>query len=80
MTKANPKTKFAVCISNDKCDDLAIWKLYQVLPDETAAAENYLRVVDESGEDYLYPENRFAIVEFPAVVEKKLMSVTKSVA
>jgi hypothetical protein len=65
---------FAVCVSNEGCDDLQIWKLYRVLPDAKAAAEDYLRVVDESGEDYLYPAKRFVLVEVSGEVKKKLLA------
>jgi hypothetical protein len=79
MAKKPSRPAFAVCVANKGCDDLQIWKLYRVLPDE-AAAEGYLRVVDESGEDYLYPASRFVVVKFPAAVERKLLTSTQSVA
>jgi hypothetical protein len=53
MTKVISKTRFALCIANKDCDDLEIGKVYQSVPDDAAAKEGYLRVVDESGEDYL---------------------------
>jgi hypothetical protein len=68
------RPKFAVCVNAKGDDDLRVWKLYRVLPDEDAASEGYLRVVDESGEDYLYPGTRFVLVEFPPRVEKKLLA------
>ena len=68
-------TRFFVCIVDNACDDLQVWKLYQVIPDATAEAENYLRVVDDSGEDYLYPANRFVGVEFPEAIAQKLLAV-----
>jgi hypothetical protein len=80
MTRPKDRPKFVVCVANEGCDDLQIWKLYRVLPDAVAAAEDYLRVVDESGEDYLYPSRRFIAVEFPATVEKKLLAAGSSVA
>lgn len=52
-------TRFVVCIRNDECDDLELRKVYQLLPDRKAAREDYVRIVDESGEDYLYPESYF---------------------
>jgi hypothetical protein len=60
-------------VLNEGCDDLQVWKLYRVLPDTVAATEGYLRVLDDSGEDYLYPSSRFVVVEFPAIVEKRLL-------
>lgn len=54
--------KFVLCIKNDDCEDLELRKVYQVLPDKKASQEGYLRVVDESGEDYLYPDSYFVAV------------------
>ena len=79
MTKRKSPVKFAVCIASQGCDDLQVWKLYRVLPDAAAASESYLRVVDDSGEDYLYPANRFLEVQFSAAVEKKLLTATSSI-
>ncbi len=59
------KSQFALCIENRDCDDLEKRKIYQILPDEEAAQEGYLRVVDESQEDYLYPASYFILVELP---------------
>lgn len=69
------RTRFAVCITSEGCDDLQVWKLYRVLPDDEAAQEGYLRVVDDSGEDYLYPAGYFVEVEFPKPVERKLLAL-----
>ena len=54
------------------CDDLEVRKIYQVLPDQEASQEGYLRVIDESGEDYLYPADYFVPVELPDAVAKTL--------
>jgi len=51
--------KFVLCIRNDECEDLELRKVYQVLPDKKASQDGYLRIVDESGEGYLYPESYF---------------------
>jgi hypothetical protein len=71
----NPKTpSFVVCIDNGGYPiSLELHKIYRVVPDEDAAADNDIRVVDESGEDYLYPASRFASIEVPAIVEKSLL-------
>jgi hypothetical protein len=50
--------------------------LYEVLPDPAAAKHGLLRVVDESGEDYLYPEDFFLPVGLPGSVEKALLAVS----
>lgn len=52
--------RFALCVT-DKEPDLEPGKLYLVLSDERASQEGYLRVIDESGEDYLYPEDYFRL-------------------
>jgi hypothetical protein len=68
-------THFAVCLSNDGYPaSLEVGKLYRVIEDEQASAEGYLRVVDESGEDYAFASNRFHIVELPAAVEETLLA------
>lgn len=59
------ETGFALCINNRGADDLEIRKVYRVLPDKPAAATGYVRVIDESGDDYLYPSNYFVFVELP---------------
>ena len=63
---------FALCIDDRDCEDLEKGKVYQILPDDTAAQEGYLRVVDESGEDYLYPESHFVFVELPRKAQDAL--------
>jgi hypothetical protein len=66
--------KFLLCIRNEDCEDLEPRKLYLVLPDETAAGDGYVRVIDESGEDYLYPQDYFLPIELPEAAEKALLS------
>ena len=55
------------CMENKDCEDLERRKIYQVLPDDKASKEGYVRVIDESGEDYLYPESYFISVQLPNV-------------
>jgi len=71
-------TKFAVCVANDGCDDLSAGMLYQVLPDAGASVEGLLRVIDDSGEDYLYPATRFVVVEVPEAEVPKLLAVSSA--
>jgi len=66
------EVEFALCVRNDDCDDLEQRKIYRLIPDETAAKDGYVRVVDESGEDYLYPGSYFIIVKLPIEVEEAL--------
>jgi hypothetical protein len=63
---------FALCIENKDCDDLEKRKIYVVLPDEEAAKDGYLRVIDESGEDYLYPQSYFIFVQLPREAHESL--------
>jgi hypothetical protein len=68
---------FVVCLDNsDYPASLEVGKLYRVIPDEEAAAEGYLRVVDESGEDYAFLRNRFHPVQLPQAVEQALLAAS----
>ncbi|MGH7450381.1 MAG: hypothetical protein ACRENG_03480, partial [bacterium] len=58
------KAQFAICINTDDPDLLTPRMVYQVLPDESAAKSNYVRVIDNEGEDYLYPAEYFIFVDF----------------
>lgn len=67
--------QFAVCVNNSEYPaSLELHKIYRVLPDDDAAEDGDLRVIDESGEDYLYPADWFVIVALPAVVEQSLLN------
>jgi hypothetical protein len=76
-TKAIP-INFAVCISRTGDEDLEVGKVYRVLPDAKAAEVGCLRVIDESGEDYLYPANRFMILDLPEAERKRLRAVLEA--
>ncbi len=65
---------FAVCINNrDYPASLELHKIYRVLADEDAAREGDIRVVDESGEDYLYRASDFILIELPAELRSALL-------
>ncbi|MCI0466772.1 MAG: hypothetical protein L0Y57_07180 [Beijerinckiaceae bacterium] len=65
---------FAVCINNSGYPaSLEMHKIYRVMPDEDAARDGDIRVIDESGEDYLYPLERFAMVELPQAVKNSIL-------
>lgn len=66
---------FVICIKNEGCEDLQLRKLYQTLPDEIADEAGLIRVVDDSGEDYLYPATSFVPVTLPASVEQMLAEI-----
>ncbi len=61
-------------------ESLEVRKVYAVLPDERAARNNYLRVIDETGEDYLYPAKYFVPVHIPPEAAKILPAGTKRVS
>lgn len=64
--------RFVVCITGSE-PDLEPRKVYQVIQDEAAEKEAHLRVIDESGEDYLYPADFFIFVEVPKGAERSLL-------
>lgn len=64
------KTKFAICIGNKEYPaSLEVRKIYRVLSDDKASRQGQLRVVDESGGDYLYPEGFFVPIKLPQAAE-----------
>lgn len=71
MAQKKKAPQFVLCVRNKGCDDLELRKLYQVLPDASAAEERYVRVIDESGEDYLYPDDYFLPITLPAAVAEE---------
>lgn len=71
--KSNKEPKFAVCISSNDKDLLTPRRIYQVLPDGSAARSNYIRVIDDEGEDFLYPADYFLFIELPRKVEQALL-------
>ena len=65
---------FAVCINNKRYQaSLDVGKLYWIIPDEEAESHGYLRVVDESGDDYGYAADRFFRIEVPRPLERALL-------
>jgi hypothetical protein len=74
MNKADSGiTEHVICIDNSGYPaSLELHKVYRILPDEDAAADGDLRVIDESGEDYLYSRERFVPIKVPAAVKKSL--------
>ncbi|NJN24376.1 MAG: hypothetical protein HC810_08340 [Acaryochloridaceae cyanobacterium RL_2_7] len=66
-------TEYVVCIDNsDYFASLERHKIYRVLPDEDAAVDGDIRIIDESGEDYLYSADRFVPIRVPPAVKKSL--------
>lgn len=66
MHRGEPKRQFVLCVNNEGYPaSLELRKVYWALPDEVEEARGFIRVIDESGEDYLYPSDRFVTVELP---------------
>ena len=77
--KAAPKPTFAVCVRNDGYEaSLERNKIYAVLPDDEAERDGDLRVVDESGEDYLFAADRFVAIEVPTAVRASLLKASRA--
>ena len=75
MINTTTDPQYAVCVRNEECEDLEIRKIYRILPDVTAARDGYVRVVDESGEDYLYPESYFVPVRLPQKAQRAVAAI-----
>lgn len=65
MNRQPAESRFVLCVKNDDCEDLELRKVYAVIPDKRAERDGYVRVVDESGEDYVYPESYFVAIKLP---------------
>lgn len=65
-------SRYVVCIQSDGAEDLEFRKVYRVVPDQSASARGYLRVVDESGEDYVYPAKWFVGIEVSEEAERAI--------
>lgn len=72
---------FALCVDNtDYKASLIPGKVYRIIPDPQAAKDDFLRIVDESGEDYLYHKAHFVFVDFPRAIAKKIRSLETATA
>lgn len=72
---------FALCVDNsDYRASLILGKVYRIVPDPRAARDDLVRIVDESGEDYLYHQSQFVFVEFPKAVTKKILALETATA
>lgn len=71
------EAQFVICVGNRGYSaSLELRKIYQVIPDKAGLKHNQIRVTDESGEDYLYPEEYFAPVKLPQVVQQAVRRAT----
>lgn len=70
MTRLNTP-EAVICVDNEGNEaSLQLWKIYKVIPDDDALLDGFLRVIDESGEDYLFPEENFSPIDLPRDVKK----------
>ena len=70
--------RYVICVQSEGAEDLEVRKVYRVLPDKPASVQGHLRVIDESGEDYLYPEKWFVAIEVPENAESALAAAAPS--
>ena len=69
------KKNFAICVDNTDYEaSLILRKIYEIIPDKLGDRDDLLRIVDESGEDYLFHKSYFIVVEFPQEVEYALLA------
>lgn len=76
MKRKKAGTHFVVCINNKNAEDLELRKAYRVIPDKNAEKEDFIRVIDESGEDYLYPASYFIPLHLEKTEEKALLKAS----
>ena len=75
MERQSSEATLAICIDNTDYElSLERRKVYAVLPDAEAAKHNYVRVVDETGEDYLFPAGRFVLLNLPPEVQAAVLA------
>lgn len=75
MTDEAKQPRLAICIQTDDSDLITPRMIYQVLPDDSAAKSDYVRVIDNEGEDYLYPAKYFVFVDLPSEIQRALINV-----
>ena len=74
-----PSKPFALCLDNAGNEaSLIAGKVYRIVPDARAAKDDLVRIIDESGEDYLFDKTQFAFVDFPQAVRKKLLALQRA--
>ena len=78
MKRQNPKKEYVVCTDNSGYEvSLERGKIYEVLPDVEGKHHGYLRIVDESGEDYIFDSDRFSSIKIPQSLQKALGTAPK---
>ncbi|MGB8215386.1 MAG: hypothetical protein WCE68_17690 [Anaerolineales bacterium] len=70
-----PKKHFVLCVDNTGYEaSLIVRKMYEAIPDKQAEQDDFIRVIDESGEDYLYHSRHFVFIKLPAEIERVLVA------
>jgi hypothetical protein len=76
----NGRAQFVLCVRNESYPaSLEILKVYRTLPDADGERDKLIRVIDESGEDYLYPKEYFVRVDFPPTVRKRIAEASERI-
>lgn len=70
-------TSLVICIADEGAEDLQVLRVYRRLPDGAAESKGFLRVIDDSGEDYLYPETAFLPLPLPRWLEERLENLAE---
>ena len=77
MSEREAQPRFLICVRNEGyAASLELRKVYQAVPDAVATERHFVRVIDESGEDYLYPEEYFVPIELPRAAERAFAHVS----
>jgi hypothetical protein len=77
MNTTELEIQFAICITSEEKEKLELCKIYQILIDPKAIDGEHLRVIDESGEDYLYPQSWFITLDLSKALQQRLLSMVK---
>jgi len=73
MKTTKSTLRYAICVDNSEYPaSLELRKIYRVLPDKDASADGDMRIIDESGEDYLFPADYFIPIELPQTIARAL--------
>ncbi|MBF0231300.1 MAG: hypothetical protein HQK63_17190 [Desulfamplus sp.] len=64
--------KFVLCLNNDGYDDIQKWKIYMIVEPDDKTDRGWLRLIDDSGEDYLYPPEYFEAIEIPVKIQEAM--------
>ena len=67
--------RFAICVQNEGyLASLELWKVYRIVPDKKAALHQMVRIIDESGEDYLYDQTWFIPIKLPPAAKEAMLA------